>query len=64
MHDRPRLETALWNICGTTTCHPMVNQLLNLSHVNLSTGSFMPHSTALNKIVFSIIKDIRILVLQ
>ena len=40
----------------------MCNQLLNLSQVNLSNGSFMPHPTALNKIVFSIIKDVRDLI--
>ena len=38
-------------ICRTTR-HPMGNQLLNSSQVNLSTGSFMSHSKALNKIVF------------
>ena len=35
-------------ICGTTTCYPMVDQLLKLSQANLSTEYFMPHSTALS----------------
>ena len=40
----------------------MGNQLLSLSQVNLSTGSLMARSTALNKIVFYN-KEIKILVL-
>ena len=42
----------------------MGNRHFNSSRVNLSTKSFMVYLTALNEIVFSIIKAKRMLVLQ